>query len=314
MILYAIITLILILLIGYLFGIIIVKIIDKKLTNIKLNVPAQDIIINYPSNIEKFENSNQNSNNESNSTENKYSKNKPIIKETFKFDSDYYDQMSKDSSVEGFSGKEDIFKGWDIEKKKTQVCHKNHEHNKNGKDTNCTYGLTNFSDPKDMSPVDYKIFILNYPNNMTLQDYINWLYCYIGREEQLPYNHLKNLEKLKAGKELIAEEGVLPPPGYYFPAQNAKDYFNKMYNETNEFNIAFPLNSTTGPMLGYNYNDYSEFVQNSDLFGRSGTIRNKDIYKKKNAKDLFNYVNPRDSNNINVDNQSQIYRMKNVEI
>ena len=32
---------------------------------------------------------------------------------------------------------------------------------------------------------------------MTMQDYVNWLYCYSNNEEQLPYNHLKNLYKLK---------------------------------------------------------------------------------------------------------------------
>ena len=40
---------------------------------------------------------------------------------------------------------------------------------------------------------------------MTLQDYINWLYCYMDKEDQLPYNHLRNLEKLKMGKELKEE-------------------------------------------------------------------------------------------------------------
>ena len=189
-----------------------------------------------------------------------------------------------------------------------------HIHKKAGNDTKCTYGLTNYADPKDMSPVDFKIFNLNYPPNMTLQDYVNWLYCYIDKEDQLPYNHLKNLEKLKLGKELIEETGVLPPPGYYYPALNAKDYFEKMYNETNEFNIAGPLNSTTGPMLGYNYDEYSEFSQNSDLYGSSGTLRNKDIPLKKDAKKLFNYINPKDSNSLNIDNENQIYRMKNVEI
>jgi hypothetical protein len=116
------------------------------------------------------------------------------------------------------------------------------------------------------------------------------------------------------GKELKEEAGVLPPPGYYYPPLNSKDYFDKLYNDKNEFNIAGPLNSTTGPMLGYNYDEYSEFQQSMDLYGISGTLRNKDIAKKKNAKKLYNYINPQDSNNINFDNETQIYRMKNVEI
>ena len=149
---------------------------------------------------------------------------------------------------------------------------------------------------------------------MTLQDYINWLYCYIDKEDQLPYNHLKNLEKLKIGKELIEEEGILPPPSYYYPALNSEDYFNKMYNETNEFNIASPLNSNTASMLGYNYNEYSEFAQNADLYGSTGEIRNTDIAYKKNAKQLYDYINPKDSNSLNIEKKYEKYHIKDIEI
>ena len=222
--------------------------------------------------------------------------------------------MNKNNLVNGYNKNDDSFKGWEFEEKNKQICIQNHLHVKDGKSTKCTYGVTNYADPKDMSPVDYKIFILNYPSNMTLQDYINWLYCFVNKEDQLPYNHLKNLEKLKLGQELKEEHGILPPPGYYYPPLNSKDYFDKLYNDKNEFNIAAPLNSTTGSMLGYNYNDYSEFQQNRDLLGLSGKIRNTDIAIKKNAKKLYNYINPQDSNNINIDNSDNIYRMKNVEI
>jgi len=278
--------------IAYLFGFVLINIIDNRLKNIHLNIPKQDIIINYPekNNIEKFENKNE------------------IKKET-------YLKKEKDSKIEGFINKSDnSYKEWNIDKKKTYVCIKNHNHVKNGRDLNCTYGVTNYADPKDMSQMDYKIFNLNYPSNMTLQDYINWLYCYIDKESELPYNHLKNLEKLKAGKELIEEYGVLPPPSYYYPALNSEDYFDKMYSNTNEFQIASPLNSQTGPMLGYNYNEYSEFSQNFDIYGSTGTITNTDISLKKNAKQLHDYINPKDSNYLNEDNKNEIYRIKNVEI
>lgn len=292
MIFKTLIVLIIILIIGYLFTLIIIHLIDKKLKNINLTIPQQEIIIKYPENtIEKFENNNN------------------IVPKTFKLDENYYN--NKNNLIDGFSNNEETFKSWDIHEKKIQVCYKNHDHHKS---SDCNYGVTNFLDPKDMSPVDYKIFVLNYPKNMTLQDYINWLYCYINKEDQLPYNHLKNLEKLKLGIELKEEEGVLPPPGYYYPPMNTNDYFNKMYNETNEFNISFPLNSVSGPMLAYNYNDYPNLVQNSDLYGNSGLLRNNDIALKKNAKNLYNYISPKDSNSLNIDNENQIYRMKNVEI
>ena len=135
----------------------------------------------------------------------------------------------------------------------------------------------NYADPKDMSSMDYNIFVLTYPSNMTLQDYIHWLWCYDGKEYQLTYNHLKNLQKLKNGEQLIEVKGVLPPPGYEKQALTSEEYFNKMYAINNEFNLAASLNSQTGPMLGANYDQYSEFSQNKDLYGSSSYMRKCDI-------------------------------------
>jgi hypothetical protein len=282
--------------IAYLFGITLVNLIDNRLDKIKINV-------------EKFDNKDNKDGNFANAINNN-----PVKTLNTNFDNDYYKQMEKDAMVKGNLKNDDNFKEWKIEEKKTQTCIKNHIHEKKGHHMNCTYGLTNYSDPNDLSLVDYKIFKLNYPKNMTLQDYINWLYCYIDKENELPYNHLKNLEKLKLGKELIEEHGILPPPGYYHQPLQAKDYFDKLYNETNEFQIAQALNSTTGPMIGYNYDEYSEFSQNYGAYGDSGSIRNTDIGLKKNSKKLNNYINPKDSNSINIDKENEIYRIKNVEL
>lgn len=274
--------------IAYIFGLTLINIIDNRLN--KIIIP------------EKFEN---------------YEEIKePVIpSKSGKYDKEYYNQMEFDSIVKG-NNKNDtfLFKEWKIEDVKTQVCIKNHVHEKKGNDLNCTYGLTNHADPNDMSSIDYKIFKLNYPTNMTLQDYINWLYCYTDKENELPYNHLKNLEKLKLGIELVEQHGILPPPGYYYPPLKAEDYFNKLYNKSNEFQIASPLNSTSGPMVGYNYNEYSEFSQNTGDYGNSGSIRNTDIARKKNAKELYNYINPKDSNSLNVNKENEIYHRKNVEL
>lgn len=307
-----------IIIIIYLFGISIIEIIENKLNNIKLN-------IEYPNNLNKissesFENfdSNQNSKSIIKKEEYKNIINNSLQQINFKtnFDTDYYNQMSKDNRISGFSNTpDDGYKGWSIDKKKTQTCIKNHSHRKDGKDVNCNYGSTNYADPKDMSEMDLRIFILNYPSNLTLQDYINWLHCFIGKEDRLPYNHLKNLEKLKKGIDLVEEEGILPPPGYYYPQLTAEDYFQKMYNnETNEFSTAPPLNSNTASMIGYNYDDYSEFSQNSDLYGSTGQIRNPDIALKNNAKNLRDYVQPKDSNSLNIEKSTEIYHVKNVEV
>jgi len=297
--------------IAYLFGIVIVNLIDNRLSKIQLNLPQQDIVIKYPESIEKFENKTE----IVNSKTYNFKTGEKIKNNNHNFDNEYYKNMDKDAKVEGYTNNpDDSFKGWTIEEKKMQNCFKNHIHNKKGNFMNCTYGVTNYADPNDLTPIDYKIFKLNYPPNMTLQDYVNWLYCFLDKEDELPYNHLKNLEKLKMGKELKEEHGILPPPGYMYPPQNAKDYFDKMYNSSNEFNIAPPLNSITGPMVGYNYNDYSEFSQNLDFNGSSGVLRNPDIGLKKNVKKLYNYINPKDSNSLNLENESEIYRIKNVEV
>jgi hypothetical protein len=303
-----------IILIIYFFYIHLINTIDKKLNsiNIDINYPEYEHFNNTKS--ETFDSESDNTSNKKIINKKEYTFIDNNLTKT-NFDNEYYEQMNKNNRVEGFFvDPPNTYKEWDIEKKQTQVCCKNHEHKKDGRDLNCTYGVTNYSDPHDMSPIDLRLFQLNYPQNMTLQDYINWLYCFIDKEDELPYNHLKNLQKLKAGKELIQEDGILPPPGYYYPASNSENYFKKMYNTTQEFNIASPLNSSTGPMLGYNYDQYSEFLQNMDLKGQSGDLRNPDIGLKKNAKKLYNYINPQDSNNINMDNKYQIYRMKNVEI
>ena len=334
-----------IIIIIYLFGISIIEIIENKLNNIKLNIEypngvfrklpqssislatphpgqvllgAAEINKNIYGSLEHFDSNINNKKQEENYK--KDSDNKPIQNQKIdfntNFDSDYYNQMSKDNRISGFSNTpDDGYKGWKIDKKKTQTCIKHHAHRKDGKDINCNYGATNYSDPKDMSEMDLRIFILNYPNNLTLQDYINWLYCFVGKEDKLPYNHLKNLEKLKAGIELIEEEGILPPPAYYYPQLTAEDYFQKMYdNETKEFSIAPPLNSNTASMIGYNYDDYSEFSQNADLYGSTGKLRNPDIALKKNAKHLRDYVESKDSNSLNIEKAAEIYHVKNVEV
>lgn len=317
-----ILTFIMTIIFGYLFGFIIVMLIDNRLNKI---------------NIEKFSNSEESISEENNKDENKNNKliSSKIIYETpepklvqtntldfetgkavgklnYNLDKDYYDSMYS-YKVEGFADLP-AYKGWTFERKEMLVCYKNHLHVKDGKSTLCTYGVTNYADPKDMSSMDLKMFMLNYPSNMTLQDYINWLYSYIGKEDELPYNHLKNLVKLKNGKELIYEEGVLPPPAYNYPPMNAEDYFDKMYNVKNEFNIAGPLNSQTGPMIGYNYDEYSEFSQNADVYGTSGENRNPDIGIKKNARHLKDFVEPKDSYFMIETDENNIYRIKKNEV
>ena len=289
--------------ISYLFGLSLINKIEDKLNNIKINIPQQQILVKYPEQkIENFEN-------KVNIVESKIynTEQKDIDKIDPELDKDFYN--NSELNIEGFEKlKKSNQQSWENPLKSSHICYKNHKHNK------CNLGVMNYADPKDMSSMDYNIFVLTYPSNMTLQDYIHWLWCYNGKEYQLTYNHLKNLEKLKNGEQLIEVKGVLPPPGYEKQALTSEEYFNKMYAINNEFNIAASLNSQTGPMLGANYDQYSEFSQNRDLYGSSSYIRNCDIGQKKNANQLNNFVFPKDSNNLEVDKEYNIYRHKKVEL
>ncbi len=190
------------------------------------------------------------------------------------------------------------------------ICFMNHQHTKD-----CTYGNTNYADPCTMNTIEKRTFTLNYPQNMTMQDYVNWLYCFIGKEDQLPYNHLKNLEKLKKNIPLVKEDGVCPPPAQYFPPIDSEKYFQNMYNtKSNEIAFAPKLNSTTSALVGANYNQYSEFSQNFDIYGSTGSIVNPDIAYKKNAKDLDNIIKPKNGNDLEFEKKYKPYFVKNIEV
>ena len=203
---------------------------------------------------------------------------------------------------------------WNFDYEKHDViknlCFHNHTHSKD-----CIYGNTNYADPRTMSIIEKRTFILNYPPNMTMQDYINWLYCFVGKEDQLPYNHLKNLEKLKKGIHLVKEDGVCPPPAQYFPPLDSEKYFKNMYDaKSHEIAFAPKLNSNTGSLVGANFNQYSEFSQNFDVYGSTGSIVNPDIAYKKNAKDLDNIIKPKNGNDLELQKKYKPYFVKNIEV
>ncbi len=221
---------------------------------------------------------------------------------------------SLSTNVNGHSPHDDTgFSVWNFDYEKhdaiKNICFRNHDHSKESKE--CTYGQTNYADPRTMSTIEKRTFTLNYPPNMTMQDYVNWLYCFVGREDQLPYNHLKNLEKLKKGIPLVKEEGVCPPPPKYFPPLDAEKYFKNMYDaKTQDLVYASPLNSTTSALVGANYNQYSEFSQNFDVYGTSGSIVNPDIAYKKDARDIDNIIIPKNGNDLDMEKKYKPYYVK----
>jgi hypothetical protein len=315
-----------ILIIAYSFGMGMINLIDSRISKLNNNN------INNLNNIQEFFTSAKSSRSTEVIPENNKAETKKLTehvtplnnriletrKETFKtnFDQEFYQNMYKDAKIEGFSNSESekALQIWEFEKKHKEICQLDHAHGKDRSNINCSYGVTNYADPKDLAAIDLKIFMLNYPTNMTLQDYINWLYCFKDKEDELPYNHLKNLKKLKMGTELVEEAGVLPPPSYYYPPLNAIDYFDKLYNTENEINIAPPINSITSSMLPYNADEYIEFTQNLDVYGSTGELRNDDIGLKKNVNYVNEFVNGQDSFRHKNSAFYNTFRRKKVEI
>ena len=224
----------------------------------------------------------------------------------FEFDNSF--KENSDFLLEGFDSYENKNEDYENKQKSSHICFEDHKHNK------CNLGVMNYPDPKDSSPIDYDLFKLNYPSNMTIQDYVNWLYCFKDDEENLTYIHLKNLYKLKKNIPLEEIKGVCPPPGYKSSPLESQNYFDNLYNVNNEFKIASNLNSQTGPLVAYNNDEYSEFYQHQDVYGTSSYLRNCDIGIKKNANDLSELIIPKDSNNLEINEKYKKYFKKNVEI
>tara|TARA_Y200000002_G_scaffold319593_1_gene279015 strand:+ start:844 stop:1755 length:912 start_codon:yes stop_codon:yes gene_type:complete len=279
-----------------------VNVIEKKLNNIKIESPSvnvelpkdfirdniKDESVKYIVESKKYDNKTGNE-----------------IK-NYKFDDSFKD--NSDFILEGFDQYEKKNKEYNNKQKSSHICFDNPKNRK------CKLGVMNYSDPKDLSEMDYRIFKLNYPPNMTMQDYVNWLYCYEDEEHLLPYNHLKNLYKLKKNIPLEEIKNICPPPGYENSPLEAEKYYEQLYNNNQEFKIASSLNSQTGPIMAYNNEDYGEFYQNFDVKGTSSEIRNCDIGLKKNVKELSEFISPQDSNNINDTNKYKKYYQKNVEL
>ncbi len=180
------------------------------------------------------------------------------IKESFK-NSEKVDDTESESddndtdSTEGFENGVGFYVIDEVKPiEKVLACQQNHCH------TNCIHGKMNYPNPSTMSPIDKRYFKYNYQSNLTLQDYINWLWLYDKTEEELPYIHLKNLYKLKKGDVLEYKNGILPPLSNIRIPKNTAEYFNKLYN-TEGINISCPLDTAENCYSGFNYNQYPDF-------------------------------------------------------
>lgn len=132
--------------------------------------------------------------------------------------------------------------------KPINACYINHLHK------DCNYGLMNFPDPNTLSPIDKRYFKYNYkPNSYSLQDYINWLRLYDDSEEELDYNNMKILQKIRNGEKIAFEHNRIPPPAQQ--SNDASTYFYRMYNSS-AVNVKKPLEQQPNGLVGYNIGLY----------------------------------------------------------
>lgn len=245
-------------------GMCIINVIDKRLSDIKINIPKQNVILKIPERtiIEGMNNKRHTLGIENNDL------------------------------FEGFDGKQKVKcinsktnkQPWEIDSKQ---CIEDHTHEEA---PICEYGPTNYPDPKNMSRIDSDLFKYNYPKNMTLQDYINWLMLYKDDITELSYDHLINLRKISRGIKLKYEFGIVPPSNKFAPPTNAADYFNKLYNKDGHIDLQDHANNVTGGLMGANYKDYTDFKQNFDQYGNSGIYSNPDIDIKDSNKKIKNLL------------------------
>ena len=239
---------VLLILISYFVGLSLVTLIDNRLSKVSITLPSQEHVIKIDeNNYEHFISQDKKEKKENNKEEEKHS-----------IDSSIMINKYDDNGLEGFDNYSKNEKKY-IQNKSNDIRNKvDYQGNNKSQD----YGMTNYGNPKEMSEVDKSLFINNYPPNMTLQDYVNWLLCFNNNKNKLKYIHLKNLELINKGKKLTYEEGVIPPPSNEtYKLNNSNDYFEKLYL-ANGINLSKNITEQeNNDLKGYNIGSYTEFIK-----------------------------------------------------
>lgn len=174
-----------------------------------------------------------------------------------------------------------------------------------GSGTFCQNGPTNYPDPMSMSEAHRIYFASKYHRNMTVQDYINWLFLQEDGK-QLSIQHFKNLKKIKSGGTLTEQD--VPK----FPVQDEKwstaaDYFAALYKDQD----LTVRNISDGVYLAANYGEFSEFIPPVSALNRK-VIGVAEKSMKQDAHELNYYVRPDARLGSDETSEGEAFRNKNM--
>ena len=208
--------------------------------------------------------------------------------------------IERERKAYGAKNQEEYFEDWIPifpHEGQQSVCILNHSHNPNGKSSvwkeACTYGVTNYPDPRTLSPFEQRLFKLNYSNQFTIQDYINWLWLYNDPHDQeaLTYIHLRNLKRLQAGKQI---DPYRVPQVSKKPPLAGADYYMSLYKQAADAPEKKVPMSYTLEQVSFMEDNYPSFLQSyqdyKEPLAKGRDLNSKDMLKKEDAKALDDFI------------------------
>lgn len=162
----------------------------------------------------------------------------------------------------------------------------------------------NYQSPDKMTTVERNAYKFGYPDGMTMQDYVDWLFLFKDNPELLNLEHYINYDKLINKNEIKYERDRIPPPSKKLTPLNSENYFTQMYSSPptmvqddmrrveGEVRVSTNQGSITNGLLPYNYAQYGNFKQNFDVLGLNGKIYNEKLADKTDPYFLGAMVGP----------------------
>jgi len=163
----------------------------------------------------------------------------------------------------------------------------------------------NYANPEDMTSTERNAFKYGYPNGMTMQDYVNWLYLFRLTPDLLNLDHNANYQKLIKNVPIKYEKGKTPPPAKRMPPLNGEDYFLYMYTQNptrpdplftqtihEDVRVASVLGDPSNGIIPYNYAQFPDFSQTFNTMGISQNVYNNELAEKTDPYFLQKFIGP----------------------